>query len=285
MDVIRCIDETFDINATLSYHLYLKLGLNGLSFCVFNSINNKFISLIHYPFDKSINPEVIYEEFENILTKDELLGKEFKSVNCIYNSNNYCIVPNDLFEVKHSKLFFEYNHVLNELDELHYTKLKNINATVVFSIPNQFVNPLLNVFKSCQIYSIATPIIEKAIEYSSNNKSSRFFFINFNTDNININVISDSKLLLYNTFHYHTDTDIIYYLHNIAKQINWEVKNIEIVCSGNIDKTDLLLKSLQPIFKNVKLQALDKEVVYSYTFNKVNLLEFNNLLNLHHCVL
>ncbi|MFC2138080.1 DUF3822 family protein [Bacteroidota bacterium] len=284
MDIVRCIDETFDLNATLSYQLYIQIGLDGLSFCVLNTVNNKFISLVHYPFDKGINPEVIFENYEEIISKDELLNKKFKSVYSIYNSNKYSIVPNELFEVKHSKLFFEYNHILSKLDELHYTKLKNIEATVVFSVPNQFTNPLLHKFNSCEIHSKATPFIEKGIELSNKNKAAKYYLLNFDNENINIIVLNKSKLLLYNSFHYYADADILYYLHNIAKQINWDVKNIEIICYGNISKTDSILKSLLPSFKSVKLQTFDKEVVYSYTFNKVNLLKFYNLLNLYRCV-
>ncbi len=284
MDIIRCIDETFDFNATLSYHLYIQIGLDSLTLCVLNSINNKFIALNHYPFDKKINPEVIYEKYEELLKNDELLDKDYKSVNALYNQNNYCIIPNELFDVKNSKLFYEYNYILNDLDELHYSKLKNINATVLFSVPNQFSNPLHTRFSGSNIYSKGVPFIEKGIEISSKNLNVRNFLLQFESNTIDIIVTHESKLILQNSFYFNSDADILFYLHNIAKQLNWSSNSIEILCSGDILKSDSIVKTLLSYFKSAKLQSFDKETVFSYTFNKVNLLQFFNLLNLYSCV-
>ncbi len=46
------IDETLDINLTQSYKLSIQVSLNGLSFCILDQLQGKYIVFSHKNFEK-----------------------------------------------------------------------------------------------------------------------------------------------------------------------------------------------------------------------------------------
>lgn len=284
MENIQCIDETLDLNSTNLYHLSIQVSLDGFSFCILNSVNNKFIVLKHFPFDYKINPDIIFEKVERIISKEELLNKKYKSVNAIYKSRKYTIIPSELFEIKNAKLYFENNHILSDLDELHYFKLKSIEATTLFAIPNQIANPIVNKFEDCKIYHHIYPLIEEALKASLQNPDNKFIYLNINNSYFDIISVLGGKLLMHNSFKYVTDNDILYYILFIIKQLNWNVSELNLQVIGNISKNKSIYKLLSSQFDHTKIIQLDKNYIYSYKLNNINTNEFNNLLKLNSCV-
>lgn len=282
MNEIYCIDETFDINSTGSYHLSIQVSFDGLSFCILNTINNKYILLKRYLFP-DISEEVIYEKIEKLLDEDEFLNLQYKSISALYQSGKYTIIPSKLFEPEKARHFYELNFKLSDLEEIHYSKLKNLDAFLLFSVPSQITNPLIRKFNKIKFYHHSHPLIDEALTYTRMHLLYTYFFAQFDDKNLDIVVVSKGKLLFHNSFRNLSPQNVLFYLFYIIKQYNLDKKQVQIMLSGDITKSSEAFKLLNKYFQQIKFQLPKKEFVYSYTFNKIPGHTFINLLNLFSC--
>ena len=135
MQEFAFVDETLDLNLTLSYKLSIQVSLNGFSFCIIDPVRNKFIALLHKNFEKNLLLDDLQSLVKNYIDGNELLNKEYKNIKIIWQSIKNTIIPQKYFDDKNLKKYFELSHKLDDLDEIHYKKLKYSDSYSVYAIP------------------------------------------------------------------------------------------------------------------------------------------------------
>ena len=98
------LDETLDINSTLSYHLSVQANLDGLIFSILDTVRNKYIALKSYALTEKPNHIADFDWYESILQKDDFLMQEYKSVGLIFVGEKSTLVPDPLFKKENIKL-------------------------------------------------------------------------------------------------------------------------------------------------------------------------------------
>ncbi len=275
------VDETLDINLTQSYYLSIQVNLDGLSFCILDPVREKYIALHHTTFKNDLIFDDYLDAVENYIENTELLNQSYKATRLIWISRKNTLIPNGYFDQNKLRQYFEFNQKLGELDEIHYKELKYIDAYSVFVIPNQIANIFSKQFKNITYYNQQITFIEQALlKHHSENKK---VIVYIHSDFIDIGIIEDSKLLLYNNFAYKTETDIIYFILYVFDQFNLDTQHTELFLNGHIDKHKSLHNQLHQYIKQLKFDKLPTEFSYSYTFNKIPAHFFTNLFNLHLC--
>lgn len=275
------VDETLDINLTQSYFLSIQVNLDGLSFCILDPVREKYIALHHTTFTRDLIFDDYLDKLEKYIQNTELLNHKFKAVKLIWLSGKNTLIPNSYFDKNKLKSYFEFNQKLNDLDEIHYNELKYVDAYSVFVLPNQVANIFSKQFHNITYYNQQIPFIERSL-YKHHTESKKVI-VNINTDFIDICIIEDSKLLLYNNFVYKTETDILYFILYVFDQFNLDTQHTELFLNGQIEKNSTLYNQLHKFIKQLKFDKLPAEFSYSYTFNKVPAHAFTNLFNLHLC--
>jgi len=281
MQSFAYIDETLDINTTQSYELSIQLNLNGLSFCLLDTIRNKYIALQNY----SLKPDNSFDDYldsiESLLKSNELLNQKFKSVKLIWLSNKNTLIPSSLFITTNLKSYFEFNQKINDLDEIHYTELKYANAYSVFTIPNQIATIFTRLYPKIRFYNQQSPIIEYALFNSNSNEHK--VYVNVESYFFDLTITYANKLLIYNNFIYKNAVDMLYYIMYSFDQLNINAETTELILSGDITKNSQDHLKLSEFIRYIKFQKHSEEYTYSYTFNKVHQHSFSNLFNLSHC--
>jgi hypothetical protein len=276
------IDETLDRNLTHTYHLSIQADLNGLSFCILDPVTKKYIVLVHKTFKQNLPLEDIVEEINEFITSNDLLkNKKFKSTKLIWISDKIMLIPEILFSKENLKVHFEFNHQLDDLDEIHYNKLEYINSYVVFVIPNLIANIFIQHFPGIRFYNQNHVLLNGILSKSVTEKIRITVFIH--PDNIDIAVTEAHKLLLLNSFKYKTDADIAYYILMLFEQFNLNGEINELYLCGNIDRNSRSIGNLQQYIKHIKFDHLPEDLAYSYTFNKIPQHMFSNLFRLVNC--
>lgn len=275
------IDETLDKNITHTYELSIQAGLNGLSFCVLDITRNKYITLAHQNFTRFSNIEDSVSEIEKIIKKTDLLNRTYKTVKLIWISPKNTLIPTPLFTQESLKTYFEYNHQLDELDEIHFHKLTYIDASSVYTIPNTMANLFIKQFPSIKIFNQQVPFLNNIILKHHTEQTN--VFVNIHDEFIDIALIEKGKLLFYNNFPFKNDSDISYYILFIFDQFKLNKEINELIFSGFIEKNKGGYKNIQNFIKHIKFEKLPEEYTYSYTFNKIPAHSFSNLFNLHSC--
>lgn len=275
------VDETLDINLTQSYFMSIQVNLDGLSFCILDPIREKYIAFSNINFNKEITENDFYNALEDLLAKNELLQQSYKHVKIIWLSNKNTLIPTSYFKKENLKKYFEFNQRLEELDEIHFTELKYIDAYSIFTIPNLAANIFTRQYPKVNFYNQQSPFVENILfKHHSNTKK---VFAHINSDFIDITIIENGKLLLYNNFAYKSENDIIYFILYVFDQFNLNNQETELILSGIIAKESKLYSQLSEFISHIKLDKPNEDFSYSYTFKKVPQHSFTNLFNLQLC--
>ena len=275
------IDETLDINITQSYFLSIQVNLNGLSFSVLDPVREKYIAFEHKTFPKDLIFDDLLNYLEDYLDHHELLNCSFKSTKLAWITNRNTLIPVSFFNVQNLKKYFEFNQKLEELDEIHYSELKYVDAYSVFIIPNQIATIFTRKFKQIQFYNQQIPFIEHAV-YKHHSESKKIL-ANVNEDFIDICITENGKLLLYNNFLYKNEMDLAYFILYTFDQFDIDTKQTELILSGLIDSSSSAYTKLKGFINHLRFDKLPEDFSYSYTFNHIPSHQFTNLFNLHLC--
>ncbi|MBU8893421.1 MAG: DUF3822 family protein [Bacteroidales bacterium] len=281
MQEFAFVDETLDINLTLSYKLSIQANLNGLSFCILDPVRNKFIALSHKNFEKDLFIDYLLNYVKEYIDSNELLNKPFKNTRIIWLSDKCTLIPDILFDENNLKKYFEFNQKLDELDEIHFKKLKYSDSYSVYTIPNLFASLFINKFGDITFYNQQIPFINTIL--FKHHSETKKVFVHINEDFIDIGITENGKLIFYNNFRYKTDHDLMYFTMYIYDKLNLNTDNTELIISGNRDKKSIFYLELKDFIRHIRFDKLPEDYSYSYTFNKIPEHTFTNLFNLQLC--
>jgi len=275
------VDETLDINLTHTYNLSIQAGLNGLSFCVFDPLINKYTALTLLSFNKELTFDDFLDELEKTLENADLLNYTYKTVKLIWVTSKTTLIPDVFFNKTQVKKQFELNHKLDEYDEIHYKKLHFNDTNSIFAIPSQVASLFKRKYKNISFYNQNIPWINYIIGHNQSER--KRVFVNIHNDFIDILVCQDDKILLCNNFQIKTASDLLYFILYTYEQLNLNKETDELIISGFIQKKSDEFEKLKDFLPHVKFEKPSEEFVYSYTFKTIPLHTFSNLFNLQHC--
>ncbi len=275
-------DETIDLNRSESYKLSIQAALNGFSFSLYDTVRNKYILLKHYDLSDKPSFEQKGEQIESFLSKDKYFQYPYKQVSALFSNPKSLLIPSPVFDEQSIKKYFEFNHPLEELEEIHYNYLDQIDAYNVFSIPNPITNALKKQFKNIQFLHHSFPLIFYYLNFIHSDKIHTG--LNIYGGFVDILAVEKEKLLYFNSFDYQKNEDILYYVLNVFQQLNLDPSGNDLNVTGSNFQTDSLLKELKQFIKKVDLVKPPREFTYSYLFKKEMTHYFSNLFRVNLCV-
>jgi hypothetical protein len=278
---IALIDETLDINQAPYYHISIQSSLNGFSFCILDTVNNKYVLLKHYHIEDNLPRNIYYEKIDELVQQEEWFDLPFKSARFMHISDKVVFVPRRFFTETDIKKHFEFAHDMEELDELHYNNLAIPDACSVFSVPNYVANSLLKKLSGLQFYHHTTPMLFNA--FGNHQITTPRVFINYHAHFIDIMAVEKDHMLFYNAFPYGTLSDVLYYILYVYDKTGLNMEENEIIIMGNVKKKSAHIDELAGYIKKIKFEKLTGGFVYSYTLNDIPSFRFTTLFNLYNC--
>jgi hypothetical protein len=277
------LDESLDINQTGMYHTSIQVGLNGLSFCILDTVSNKYVALKHYPLipdDATGLPDRIRE----VVKKDEFLGRSFKSVAVIPVSQRATVVPAPLYREKDKEIFFRFNFPPEEGETIRSSRIKAIDAWSVFALRSDLAQVIEESFPGARLCHQTVPFLESIVRYLWIKGKEPALFLNIHDDFFDIAVFRGQTPLLINAFRYRQVNDMIYFILYTLKTLEMDPALSPVILQGKINTASGLINSLKRYVKKISFAGRDPSFVYSYTFNMVPEHTFVNLFNLYPCV-
>ena len=240
MHELSLVDATFLKEKTNLYHLSIQADLNGFSFCVFDNHQQKHIVFRKYILQTHMLIENFLKQTEELFKADDLLLLPYASSSFMFLSPKSTLIPDSYFDKNQLKSYFEFNHPLDTLDEIHYNYIPSVDAYNVFTLHNYIATAFSNQFKGIRFYHQAMPFIEKVLEYSTANQK-EVVAIGLYHHFFDIMISSGDRLKLYNTFQYNGPSDVLYFILFICKQFNINPRQLELLLSGEL--SDLMTYS------------------------------------------
>jgi hypothetical protein len=276
---LELFDETLDINATENYELSVQVSPDGLSFCILDTIRNKFVMI--RAFEPDENKYFNSDQINELINKDDFLLKRYKKVNIIMPSSRFTLVPAPLFDPGKKDEYFTFNHILEDGNIIIANKAADPDAYIVFAALKPVCDLMNSYYPTAHPYHHLKPLFDH-ISRKKISSGGNYIHIHVEREFFNL-IISDHKLLKFcNSFNYRNISDILYYVLNVFKTL--DIKQEEtIFFSGMTELYDDLTSNFAIYVRHIKFAEPAGNFTFSYVFNDTDLHRFLNLFSAVNC--
>ncbi len=278
MKEFALFNDSFSATKTTTYHLSILLSGYGYSYCIVDTVREKCVAIKNINFDNVGDSDTFYRNVADFLKNDSFLNKFYKSVDFIFQSSKSTLVPNSLFDRKKLKSYFEFNQVLEELEEIHYNKLQRTEALNIFSIPSSITTLMVNQFPELRFYHQASIFIDNTLRKAK--EVNNLVAVMVNKEFFDLAVCESGKLFLYNNYHYQNDSDFVYHILNVYQQLKVKPGKVGLYLSGDIDETDKRFELLLKYIKKIDFVRITDNSNCQYSFDEIPEHFLTNVLNI-----
>ena len=252
--------------------LSIQFNLDGFSFSVYNIISKKEVYFREYEFENSqVTPENLLLKIKDIFKTDTQLQNDFSSVIVIHQNNLSVLVPSRYFNKKELASYLNFNIKKLTIDYIAFDSLEVLESKNIYIPYVNINNYLFQNFGEFEYKHHSTVLIEKLLN-STNNKE-KTMFVNVSKTSLDIVVIENNQLILFNTFSYNTKEDFIYYILFVAEQLNLNVNEFSLHFTGKVNLEDAIYKTTYKYIKNVYFLESNTPL-----FNELNIASHSNFI-------
>ncbi|MEE4116782.1 MAG: DUF3822 family protein [Marinilabiliaceae bacterium] len=273
-------DETLDINSTNNYEISIQVSLNGFSFSLLDTLRNKFVMMREYRLSGRENE--LATQVEEIIFKDDFLGRQYHAYRLIYVFERNTLVPSGLFDPAVKDNYFTLNHNLEEGYLVANNRLDNPDSYILFDLRQDLQALLVKAFPDASQSHHIKPLLYSAFRTSAGN-TARHIQVNIEDTFFNLVVIESGRLEFFNTFRYRNASDILYYMMFTFEKLGISSKE-PLYISGEVDYGDELHTNLSAYAANIKFLKPEGSFSLSYVFDPLSLHRYSNLFNIVNCV-
>lgn len=236
------------LTQTNHHTLSIQFSLDGFSFCISNSNTVSYFST--YTFEETVNSlETLLEKIKHIFSTDANLHHHFENVLVIHQNNLNTLVPNDFFDDNKLASYLNFNIKILPTDYITFDPIDEISAKNIYIPYVNINNYLFQNFGEFEFKHHSSILIEKLIQKNDNNE--KVVFVNVSKNTLDIIVLEQKNLILYNSFSFITEEDFIYYILFIFEQLQLNKEVIQLYFIGEISAESALYKITFKYIKNI----------------------------------
>lgn len=217
--------------------LSIQVGLNGLSFCVFDTVTNSITLSRRVGFGKELSPYELQKELREQFQVENIPERAFSEVTVIHRNNLFSLVPKAFFDKDELSNYIKFNAKILANDLLEYDEISRhdlVNVYVPFVNINNYVYDL---FGSFEFMHSGTVLIQ-ALLNSHGSIQEPVCYVHAGEFQLDIVVLCQKKLLFYNSFPYATKEDFVYYLLFTLEQLKLDTETIKTRLFGGVEEGD-----------------------------------------------
>jgi hypothetical protein len=247
---VKIKNSTISLKTIIENKLSIQFDLDGFSFSIYNTLTEKEVYFREYEFKNSqVTPENLLLKIKNIFNTDTHLQNDFNSVTVVHQNNLSALVPNRFFSEKNLASYLNFNIKTLPIDYITFDAINSINSKNIYVPYVNINNYLFQNFGEFEYQHHSTVLIEKLLNIKGN--SEKKMYVNVSKTTLDITIIENNKLLLFNTFSYNTEEDFIYYILFVAEQLNLDVNEFPLYFTGKISANTTIYKITYKYIKNI----------------------------------
>ncbi len=233
-----------EINKTESNFKYpelsVQVSLNGLSFLIKNASQeisfNKYLS-----FNQDASPEYVLFEIKKCYEQYPLLNQPISDLKIIHRNMLNTFVPQSLFDVNQLNTYLKLNTRVFETDYFSYDEIEALKMVNVYVPLVNINNYFYDRYGEFTFHHASSIWIEKTIK-QANLDINPSMHVYIHENQMDVVVLENKNLLLFNSFAVTTPEDIIYYILFVAEQLTLNPEQFKLYLSGNINENDEIFK-------------------------------------------
>ncbi|MBC34729.1 MAG: hypothetical protein CL663_01610 [Bacteroidetes bacterium] len=267
------------------YVLSIQIALDGFSFCILDTEKNKHLALETYRIQEIVNYTLLADELNTIIDRIDVIKRRFSKVLVLFEGEKSSLVPTPLFEETKLPDYLKFHYKLDTDEEVMSNHLQNLDAYNVFSIPFKIKELIKSKFINTKFCHQSTTLIESLLVKLKNQQSGNTVFINYRESSFDIIYLKNGKMHFYNSFHYRTAEDFVYFIIFTLEQLKLNPETIDLCLLGEIDKSSKYYQLLYKYVRNIRFIERNDFYTYSYVLDNIPSNHFYNLFNASSCEL
>ncbi|WP_298487099.1 DUF3822 family protein [uncultured Maribacter sp.] len=232
--------------------LSIQISLNGLSFCIVDTISNKIIASKSLLFKEEVNSYDLVKELKPVLEENNITTQKFSEVIVIHKNLLYSLVPKALFNPNELESYINFNSKILATDLLAYDEIENhdiIPVYVPFVNINNYIYDLFGEFT----YKHNSSVMIQTLLGLSNTSKEPICYIHVSEKHMDITILKNKKIILHNSFNFNSKEDFIYYILFTLEQLNLDPETIPLKLFGTIEEGDNLYNISYKYIKNITI--------------------------------
>jgi len=282
---IDLVDETFEPSHSESYHLSIQTEPGRLSFCVFNTVIQKYVVLRNYPLSIT-DPHGLVSSCSSIFENDDLLGLVYKSSSLLWISPRCTLVPCHLFDSNEPDSYLSFTHGAMTGEQTQQNFIRPANLYNVFSCPEALIDILRRYHPHIRLIHQVTPLIRYIVTGTSSTTDKADVAVFFYSGYLDIVIGRKHELLFYNTYPINAPEDSVYYLAGVANMFDIDLSSTNLIYAGDINQMPPEIAIFRDYVARIIECKPSDVVIYSHFLIQTPVLRnFINLFNLYGCEL
>ncbi|WP_047244825.1 DUF3822 family protein [Maribacter thermophilus] len=234
--------------------LSIQVSLNGLSFCVADTVSNKVTKADSKLFHEEHNPMTLLKALEKLFHEHTLDQGTFDEVVVIHSNTLFGLVPKPLFNKDELANYLKFNTKVLASDVLAYDELENLDIVNVYVPYMNINNYIYDIFGEFTYMHNGTVLIQSLLNNYGNHKEA-VCYVHVGKKQMDVTVIKQKKLLLYNSFLYETKEDFVYYLLFVLEQLELDTDAVSVKLFGTIEEDDEVYQLCYSYVQNLSIFA------------------------------
>ncbi len=243
------IQESINLNSKCkdNYILTIQHSLDGLSFVIFDTEEQKFLSLKHYHlYEKNIPLEDLIVELQE---KEQWNINEFKNVKIIIDNNLNTFVPKEYYQKEQENNYLSLLNISNDAP----TNADCLTNDIYNIYP--VASDIDNVLKMCdkiKLYHASSIKVESLIKEFSERIQGTRAFVNVKNNSYELTIINDTKLIFHNYFNFNTKEDFLYFILFTFEQLKIDNETIPLYFMGLIEEKSVIVELCSRYIRNIR---------------------------------
>ena len=235
------------------YHkLSIQVSLDGLSFCILDTIGNKLVLSHAQRFENQLGPYQLQQELKEAFREHGVQEYRISEVVAIHRNTLFSLVPQALFAPEHLADYLKFNAKILPTDHLDYDAidgLEMMNVYVPFANVNNYIYDLFGEF---EFRHTATVLLETLVKLPGSAQGT-ICYVHLAESQMDMAVFSQKKLRFFNSFPVSSETDFMYYLLFSLEQLALEPSSVKLRLLGEVEEGDPLFEMAASYIENVSI--------------------------------
>lgn len=232
--------------------LSIQVSLNGLSFCIVDTIGNTIVSQDSIVFEEERSPYGLQKGLLALVEKHKIAESHFSEVIVVHRNKLFTLVPKSLFEESEIANYLKFNTKILANDHIAYDELENydiINVYVPFVNVNNYIYDLFGEFT----FKHSGTVMVESLLSSQNSTYTPSCFVHIAHNQMEVTIMAQKKLVFYNSFDFNSKEDFIYYLLFTFEQLQLDTEKTKLNLFGDIEEGDRIFNICYEYVKHVAI--------------------------------
>ena len=280
---ISVFDESFDSQATSTYHLSIQYSEQNCSYSILDTSRMRYIAFRNFWFPGPVPAKKQADQIRSLLLGESCFAHSYKSVYFMYLTPFSVLVPTSLFMKENPGIYLKFSSQIKPTDKIVFRKIPAIDAFTVFPVPQDFVDQVGNILNDVQYFHQSCPQITETIAESTGLADHTRVLANINPGFVDLMIIRADQLLLYNSFAIRNTDDLVFFILYLFKHFGLLQEESPVILSGFVEMYPGTTELLHHYVKTTAIREFPKSYTYSDIFSGLSQHHYSQLFNLALC--